>query len=327
MDLKKLKEVPKSYVKEILRSLSKFERLKKIPFFAGIHFKDAEKELDGKIEGYRMIDRQSARVWRIVELSRDGRRPQCLDYVKGIFTDFVELSGDRLAGEDKSVMAGLGKIGGRTVAILGQNKGKDTKERIKYNFGMSVPEGYRKSIRIMDIADRFGFPVVTFVDTPAAYAGMEAEDKGQAGAIATSILKMFEVSVPIIVVLIGEGGSGGALALAVGNEVAMLENSTYSVITPEGCAAILWRDPAGTKLAARALKITSPDLARLKVVDRIIHEPMGGAHNDPRRMVKIVKRYLTDALGRWSKFSGEELKMMRAQRFEKFGFFEETDTF
>ena len=321
MDLKKLGDVPKSYVKEILNSLSKLDKLKKVPFFTGIHFKDTEEDLNKKIDDYRKVDRESGRIWKIVELSRDDGRPQCQDYIKGIFTDFISLSGDRLSMEDQSIMAGLGKIGGRTVAIIGHNKGKDIKERIKYNFGSSIPQGYRKSQRIMKLADRFGFPVITFVDTPGAYAGIDAEDSGQSSAIANSIQLMFELKVPVIVVLIGEGGSGGALALAVGNEIAMLENSTYSVISPEACSAILWKNPSGTKLAARALKLTSKDLLRLGIIDRIINEPIGGAQNDPKRMVRIVKRYISDAVGRLGKYSSEELVIKRAEKFENMGSF------
>jgi len=321
MDLKKLGDVPKSYVKEILNSLSKLDKLKKVPFFTGIHFKDTEEDLNKKIDDYRKVDRESGRIWKIVELSRDDGRPQCQDYIKGIFTDFISLSGDRLSMEDQSIMAGLGKIGGRTVAIIGHNKGKDIKERIKYNFGSSIPQGHRKSQRIMKLADRFGFPVITFVDTPGAYAGIDAEDSGQSSAIAHSIQHMFELKVPVIVVLIGEGGSGGALALAVGNEIAMLENSTYSVISPEACSAILWKNPSGTRLAARALKLTSKDLLRLGIVDRIINEPIGGAQNDPKRMVRIVKRYVSDAIGRLGKYSGEELVLKRAEKFENMGSF------
>ncbi|MCD4669319.1 MAG: acetyl-CoA carboxylase carboxyltransferase subunit alpha [Actinomycetia bacterium] len=321
MDLKKLGEVPKSYVKEILNSLSKLDRLKKVPFFTGIHFKDTEKELNKKIDEYRKVDRESRRIWRIVELSRNEGRPQCQDYIKGIFTDFTGLSGDRLSMEDQSIIAGLGKSGGRTVAVIGHNKGKDIKERIKYNFGSSIPQGYRKSQRIMKLADRFGFPIITFIDTPGAYAGIDAEDSGQSGAIAHSIKLMFELKVPAVVVLIGEGGSGGALALAVGNEIAMLENSTYSVISPEACSAILWKNPSGTKLAARALKITSKDLSRLGIIDRVIHEPIGGAQNDPKRMISIVERYISDALKRLDEYSGEELKLQRAEKFENMGIF------
>ncbi len=321
MDLKKLEEIPKSYLKEILGSLSKLEKLKKIPFFTGIHFKDAERDLSRKIEGYKKVERDAKRVWKIVELSRDENRPQCLDYINGIFEDFVKLSGDRLTGEDRSIVAGLGKINGKTVAVMGHNKGKDIKQRLEYNFGMSIPQGYRKSQRIMRLADRFGFPIVTFIDTPGAYPALEAEDDGQASAIAKSILLMFEVKVPIIAILIGEGGSGGALALAVGNEVAMLENSTYSVISPEGCAAILWKNPSGTKLAARELRLTSRDMLRLKIIDRIISEPIGGAQNAPGRMVKIVKKYIIGALERFAGISGEELKSRRAKKFESMGFF------
>ncbi len=321
MDLKKLEEIPKSYLKEILGSLSKLEKLKKIPFFTGIHFKDAEKDLTQKIESYKKVERDAKRIWKIVELSRDEGRPQCQDYIEGIFDDFINLCGDRLGGEDKSIMVGFGKINGKTAAVIGHNKGRNIKERMEYNFGMSVPQGYRKSQRIMKLADRFGFPIITFIDTPGAYPAIEAEDNGQAGAIAKSISVMFEVKVPVISILIGEGGSGGALALAIGNEVAMLENSTYSVISPEGCAAILWKSPSGTKLAARELRLTSRDLIRLKVIDRVIPEPLGGAQNAPARMVKIVKRYIISTLEKYSSIPGEELKSARAQKFESMGFF------
>jgi len=321
MDLKELKDIPQSYLKEILQSLSKIEKLKKIPFFTGIHFKDAEKDLIQKIEGYKRVERDARKVWKIVELSRNDKRPQCQDYIDGIFENFVNLCGDRLGGEDKSIIAGLGKIAGRTVAVIGHNKGRDIKERMEYNFGMSLPQGYRKSQRIMELADRFGFPIITFIDTPGAYPAIEAEDNGQAGAIAKSISVMFEVKVPVIAILIGEGGSGGALALAIGNEVAMLENSTYSVISPEGCAAILWKNSTGTKLAARELRLTSRNLKKIKVIDKIIPEPFGGAQNAPERMVKIVRRYIMGALARYDGLPGEQLKYGRAEKFESMGFF------
>ena len=321
MDLKKLGEVPKSYVKEILNSLSKLDKLKKVPFFTGIHFKDAEKELNKKIDEYRRVDREARRVWKIVELSRNEGRPQCMDYIDGIFTDFTKLSGDRLTGEDASITAGLGKINGETVAVIGHNKGKDTNERVQYNFGMSVPQGYRKSQRIMRLANKFKFPIITFIDTPGAHAGLKAEDDGQSSAIARSIELMFELKVPVIAILIGEGGSGGALALAIGNEVAMLENSTYSVISPEACSAILWKNPSGTKLAARALKLTSKDLSRLGIIDRIINEPRGGAQNDPKRMIAIVERYIQETLRKLGQYSDEELMLKRAEKFENIGVF------
>lgn len=186
---------------------------------------------------------------------------------------------------------------------------------------MSIPQGYRTSQRIIKLADRFGLPIITFIDTPGAYPDLEAEDNGQASAIANSILLMFKVKVPVIAILIGEGGSGGALALAVGNEVAMLENSTYSVISPEGCAAILWKNPSGIKLAARELKLTSRDLLKLRVINRIINEPIGGAQNAPKRMIKIVKKYIAGTLERFVDVSGEDLKSKRALKFESMGFF------
>ena len=295
MDLKKLGEVPKSYVKEILNSLSKLDKLKKVPFFTGIHFKDTEEELNKKIDDYRKVDRESGRIWKIVELSRNDVRPQCQDYIRGIFTDFTGLSGNRLSMEDQSIIAGLGKIGGRTVAIIGHNKGRDIKERVKYNFGSSVPQGYRKSQRIMKLAGRFGFPVITFVDTPGAYAGIDAEDSGQSSAIAHSIQLMFELKVPVIVVLIGEGGSGGALGIGIGNRILILEHAYYSVISPEGCAAILWKDRAFSDKAAEALKITGQDLLKLKLADEIIPEPKGGAHADHEAAAENLKAALNSA--------------------------------
>ena len=265
MDLKKLAKIPRSYLKEMIGSLSKMDKLKKLKLLDGIHFQDTVEAFNKKLEGYSKVNRESGSVWQKVQLSRHEDRPQCRDYIEGIFTGFIELSGDRLTGEDSSIIAGLGKISGNTVAVIGHYKGKNTRERVRYNFGMSIPQGYRKAQRVMKLADKFGFPVVTFVDTPGAFAGLEAEDDGQSSAIARSIQLMFELSVPVIAVLIGEGGSGGALALAVGNEIAVLENSTYSVISPEACSAILWKDASGTKLAARALKITSRDLIKLKI--------------------------------------------------------------
>ena len=320
MELDKLKEVPKNYVKEILRSIFKLEKIKKIKF-SGVHFDTAKRELEDKIEGYRKIESQASKVWKIIELSRSEKRPQISDYIKGIFEDFIELSGDRKDTEDKSIISGLGRIGNQTIAVIGHIKGKDINQRVEFNFGMSIPQGYRKANRVMKLADRFGFPVVTFIDTPGAYPAIEAEDSGQAAAISDSILTMFELKVPIIVILIGEGGSGGALALAIGNYIMMLENSTYSVITPEGCAAILWKDASAAKLAAMALKMTSRDLLKLGVVDKIIYEPLGGAQNDPERMVRIVRSYLINALKKFRVSNERDFKRERAEKYERMGFF------
>lgn len=321
MEIEKIKKIPKSFFKEVINSLFKIEKIKKIRQLSGVHFNEAERRIAEKIDHYSKVEKESIKAWKIVQLSRHENRPQTSDYIKGIFEDFVELSGDRLSMEDRSIIAGFGKLKGNTIAVIGHVKGKDLKEKIKFNFGSSMPQGYRKAIRIMDIANRFNFPVITFIDTPGACPTIEAEDAGQAGAIANSILKMFELDVPTISVLIGEGGSGGALALGIGNYVLMLENSTYSVISPEGCASIIWRDSAASKLAARAMKLTSRDLLKLGVIDRIIYEPLGGAQNNPERMVKIVRSYLIYFLKKLKETKEMDYKKERAKKFESIGFF------
>lgn len=321
MEIEKIKKIPKIFFKEVINSLFKIEKIKKIRQLSGVHFNEAERKIAEKIDHYSKVEKESIKAWKIVQLSRHENRPQTSDYIKCIFEDFVELSGDRLSMEDRSIIAGFGKLKGNTIAVIGHVKGKDLKEKIKFNFGSSMPQGYRKVIRIMDIANRFNFPVITFIDTPGACPTIEAEDAGQAGAIANSILKMFELDVPTISVLIGEGGSGGALALGIGNYVLMLENSTYSVISPEGCASIIWRDSAASKLAARAMKLTSRDLLKLGVIDRIIYEPLGGAQNNPERMVKIVRAYLIYFLKKLKENKEMDYKKERAKKFESIGFF------
>ncbi len=309
-------------MESLFNSLEKINRIERFNFLSKLNFKQAKINIASRIKNLRKETRILERVWKIVELSRNENRPKTIDYINDIFSDFVELSGDRLSSDDKSITAGIGKINGKTVAVIGHNKGKDIKERIKYNFGSSNPSGFRKSRRIMELADRFNFPIITFIDTPGANPAIEAEDNGQAGAIAKNIEFMFNLRVPLIVVLIGEGGSGGALALAIGNYIMMLENATYSVISPEGCAAILWKDQTSTKQAASMLKLTAKDLLNLKVIDKIIHEPLGGAQNEPARMIKIVESNLMDALSRFENVSGEELKLERAKKYEILGFYE-----
>jgi len=321
MEIEKLKSLPKNFLKEALQSVFKLEKLKRLKGFSGVHFNDAEKKLAENIENYHSVEKEAAKSWRIVELSRNENRPHTPDYIKGIFEDFVELSGDRNNMEDKSIIAGFGKIAGHTVAVIGHNKGKDIKERVLYNFGSSMPQGYAKANRIMELAERFNFPVITLIDTPGAYPALEAEDSGQAGAIARSILKMFELKVPSIAVLIGEGGSGGALALAIGNYVMMLENATYSVISPEGCASILWRDSSVSKLAARALKLTSKELLKLGVINKIIYEPRGGAQSNPQRMIRIVRAFLISTIKSFSKMTDADFEAQRAKKFEAMGSF------
>jgi acetyl-CoA carboxylase carboxyl transferase subunit alpha len=317
---KQVKSSPKKNINYLSRSLSKIGILKKIQIFSHTHFNSAEKEIEGKIKVYKKVSRTASRAWKIVKLSREETRPQASDYIREIFTDFIEMEGDRLASADKSILCGFAKINKKTVAVIGHNKGKDIKDKIKNNFGMSIPQGYRKTQRIIRLAERFHFPVITLIDTPGAYPAIEAEDSGQAAAIATNISLLFEVKVPVIAVLIGEGGSGGALALAIGNHIMMLENATYSVISPEGCAAILYKDASMAKDAAGALKITSRDLYKLGVIDKIIHEPFGGAQNDCKRMAAILKKNILSAMTVLTKMPSDELKEQRAQKFEKIGF-------
>ncbi|MDD5659618.1 MAG: acetyl-CoA carboxylase carboxyltransferase subunit alpha [Actinomycetota bacterium] len=308
-------------MKDLFNSLEKINNFKRFNFLSKLNFKQAKNNIIKKIKSLRKESRTAERAWKMVELSRNENRPKTIDYINDIFSDFIELSGDRLSSDDKSITAGIGKINGKTVVVIGHNKGKDIKERIKYNFGSSDPSGYRKSLRIMELANMFNFPVITFIDTPGANPAIEAEDNGQAGAIAKNIEFMFNLKVPLIVVLIGEGGSGGALALAVGNYIMMLENATYSVISPEGCAAILWKDQSLTKQAALMLKLTARDLLSLKVIDKIIHEPFGGAQNEPSRMIRIVKSHLLTALSQFENVSGEDLKKKRAEKYEVLGFY------
>ena len=226
--------------------------------------------------------------WQRTQLGRHPSRPYTLDYIERLFTDWTELHGDRGGHDDQAIVCGLARLDGRPVVVIGHQKGRNTRENIKRNFGMPRPDGYRKALRVMKMAERYGRPIITFIDTPGAYPGVDAEERGQAEAIARNIMEMSTLRVPVIAVVIGEGGSGGALALGVGNRVLMLENSTYSVISPEGCAAILWRDRAEAPRAAEALRITASDCLRMRVVDEVITEPTGGAHRDPTASAAAV---------------------------------------
>jgi acetyl-CoA carboxylase carboxyl transferase subunit alpha len=254
-----------------------------------------------------------------VQLSRHASRPYTLDYAKRMFSDFLELKGDRRYGEDASIVAGVATFHGRSIVIVGHQKGRGTKENMKRNFGMPHPEGYRKAIRMYELADRFGLPIFTFIDTPGAYPGLGAEERGQSEAIGASIAAMAAVRVPIIATIIGEGGSGGALALGVANRVLVLEFSCYSVISPEGCAAILWKDGSRAEEAAAQLKITAPDLLELGVVDAIVEEPAGGAHQDHDDAATRLSRALLPHLTELEKRSSEDLVEDRYRRFRDLG--------
>jgi len=257
--------------------------------------------------------------WQKVQIARHPERPHFLDYVEGLIEDFVELSGDRLFQEDQSIIGGLGRFRGQTVMVIGLEKGSDLDTRIKHNFGMPMPEGYRKAQRLMRLADHYGVPVLTFVDTSGAYPGLGAEERGQAEAIARSMEVCLSLKVPLISVIIGEGGSGGAIAIAVGNRVLMLEHAIYSVISPEGCASILWRSAQMKETAAAVQKITAADLLQLRVIDEIIKEPLGGAHRDKMKMIKAVGDQLETNLTALLKMTGSALHKQRRQRFLKIG--------
>jgi len=258
-------------------------------------------------------------TWQRVQLARHPDRPHCLDYVQGLFTDFTALAGDRSFGDDEAIVGGFARFRGEPVAVIGQEKGNDTKSRLRHNFGMARPEGYRKAIRLMDLADRFDLPVVTLVDTAGAYPGIDAEERGQAEAIARSTEKCLSIKVPMVSVVIGEGGSGGAIALAAGNHVIMLEHSVYSVISPEGCASILWRSGDQKEIAAEALKLTAGDLKELGVIDEIVPEPLGGAHRAKPEIIDRLGDSLAAALDRFDNMDGAEVRRERREKFLQMG--------
>ncbi len=283
----------------------------------GREIKSLEEKLDKLTqEIYSKLTR-----WQRVQLARHPRRPCVLDFVSLMTTDFVELHGDRGFADDKAMVGGFAKLDGKAVMVVGQQKGRDTKQKLYRNFGMPHPEGYRKALRLMQLASRFGKPVVVLIDTPGAFPGIGAEERGQAEAIARNLREMTRLPVPIIITIIGEGASGGALGIGVGDRVFMLENAWYSVISPEGCAAILWRDAAKASDAAEALKLSAPDLMRLKVIDKIIPEPGGGAHRDPNRQARVLKAEVLSALEELEGLSPEELIDRRIAKFRVMGEF------
>lgn len=257
--------------------------------------------------------------WMRTQVARHPQRPHFINYIDGLFTDFEELHGDRQFGDDQAILGGLARFRGQGVVIMGHEKGHDTQTRLKHNFGMARPEGYRKAVRLMDMAEQFGLPVLSFVDTAGAYPGLGAEERGQAEAIARSTERGLTLGVPYIATVTGEGGSGGAIAIAAANRVMMLEHSVYSVISPEGAAGILWRDGSRAKDAAMAMRITGPDLLELKIVDRVIGEPLGGAHTDPEAAINAVGDAIEDELKVLSALDANQLRAQRADRFYAIG--------
>jgi acetyl-CoA carboxylase carboxyl transferase subunit alpha len=316
------------------------------------HFLDFEQplaELETKIEELRFVQNESAvdiseeidrldkksqqlakdiyanlSPWQVTQIARHPQRPYTLDYVGEIFTDFQELHGDRAFADDASIVGGLARFNGQACMVLGHQKGRDTKERAMRNFGMSRPEGYRKALRLMKLAEKFGLPVFTFVDTPGAYPGIGAEERGQSEAIGRNIFEMCQLEVPIITTIIGEGGSGGALAISVADQVLMLQFSVYSVISPEGCASILWKTSDRASDAAEALGITAHRLKALGLIDKVVSEPVGGAHRDTRYMASQLKRALVDALRQVADLSTKDLLQRRYERLQSYGRYADT---
>lgn len=261
--------------------------------------------------------------WQVTQLARHPRRPYTLDYIKAIFTDFDELHGDRTFRDDPAIVSGLARLDGKPVVVIGQQKGRETREKIQRNFGMPYPEGYRKALRIMKMAERFKLPIFTFIDTPGAYPGIEAEERGQSEAIARNLFEMSHLKTPVVSTVIGEGGSGGALAIGVADHVIMLGYSVYSVISPEGCASILWKDAKQAEIAAEAMGMTAPKLQNLGLIDEIVEEPLGGAHRNYEQMAQSLGASLRAAMERLSKIPLEELPESRHRRFARMGQFSE----
>lgn len=280
---------------------------------------EAVKSLEDKINSLKKETFDNLTRWQRVQLSRHADRPYTLDYIYAITDDFIELHGDRHVKDDKAMVGGFATINKQTFMLIGQQKGRNTKQRQMRNFGMANPEGYRKALRLMKLAEKFDKPIVTFIDTPGAYPGLEAEQRGQAEAIARNLREMFMLKVPVICVIIGEGASGGALGIAIGDRVLMLENTWYSVISPENCSTILWRNWDHKEAAAEALKLTARDMLDFKLIDGIVKEPLGGAHMDPQAMYRIMKKEILKQYKELSKISAEERIAKRIEKFSAMG--------
>lgn len=311
------------FEKPILELERKIEELKNLTETEKIDLSSEIKQLTQRLEELKREIFENLTAWQRVQIARHPQRPYTLDYINLIMKDFVQLHGDRLFSDDKAVVAGLAKVDGRKIMIIGHQKGRDTKENLLRNFGCAHPEGYRKALRAMRLAERFSVPIVIFIDTPGAYPGVGAEERGQAHSIAFNLREMTAIGVPIIVFVIGEGGSGGALGMGIGDRVCILENAYYSVISPEGCAAILWRDRARAPEAAEALKLTAGDLLKMGIVDEIIKEPLGGAHRNHEACAKNVKVAIEKYLQELLPISKKELLEKRYKKFRKMGVFKE----
>jgi len=309
------------FEKKIVELEDKITELQHLSHGGELNIAEEVNRLQNKIQRLLAQTYADLTPWQKVQIARHPERPQFLDYVNLLITDFTPLAGDRLYAEDQAIIGGLGRFNDQPVMIMGHQKGKDTADRLKHNFGMAKPEGYRKAQRLMKLADHYHLPIITLVDTAGAYPGIDAEERGQAEAIARAIDVCLEVKVPLISVIIGEGGSGGAIAIATGNRVSMLEHSVYSVISPEGCASILWRSKDKREEAAEAQKLTAEDLLALHIIDEIIPEPLGGAHRDPKTAIQNLGSVIQKQLQNLKGLNGAQLHEERRQKFLKMGRF------
>jgi acetyl-CoA carboxylase carboxyl transferase subunit alpha len=304
---------------------SKIEELRAVQDGSAVDISQEIAKLSEKSRGLTKDIYAKLTPWQVSKVARHAQRPYTLDYVRLICTEFEEIKGDRSFADDAAIVGGLARFNGQSVMVIGHQKGRDTTEKIQRNFGMPRPEGYRKALRLMRLAEKFGVPILTFVDTPGAYPGIGAEERGQSEAIGHNLFVMSGLRVPIVVSVIGEGGSGGALAIAVGDVTLMLQHATYSVITPEGCAAILWKSAEKAPEAAEAMNITAPKLHKLGLVDKIVNEPLGGAHRDHAEMAKTLKKTIADALRQLQDMPIDALLERRQDRLVNFGKFKEVD--
>jgi len=307
------------FERPILELERKINELKSLASDGSIDLEEEIKTLEARLEKLKKEVFESLTPWQRVQIARHPKRPYTMDYINMAMMDFVEVHGDRMFSDDKAMVGGLAKIDGEKVLVVGHQKGRDTKENIMRSFGSAHPEGYRKAMRMMELANKFDIPIVTFIDTPGAYPGIGAEERGQANSIAYNLREMMLLKVPIIVVVIGEGGSGGALGIGVGDRVYVMENAYYSVISPEGCAAILWKDRLKAPEAAEVLKLTAKDLLGLGLIDEEIPEPLGGAHRDPEKAAQNIKKVIKKALKELKAISKDELLKLRYEKFRKMG--------
>ena len=307
------------FEKPIVELELKIAELKSLASDGSIDLSEEIKTLESRLEKIRKEVFESLTPWQKVQIARHPKRPYTMDYVHMIMVDFVELHGDRMFKDDKAIVGGFAKIDGEKFLVIGSQKGRDTKENLMRNFGSAHPEGYRKAIRLMKLAEKSNIPIIVFIDTPGAYPGIGAEERGQANSIAYNLREMITLKVPIIVIVIGEGGSGGALGIGIGDRVYVMENAYYSVISPEGCAAILWKDRLKAPEASEVLKLTAKDLVGLGIIDGEIQEPLGGAHRDPEKAAQAIKKYIKKAIKELKELPIHKLLEMRYEKFRKMG--------